>query len=357
MRGHKPQIRQHVRGQYFVEWGGRKHWLGTDKSQAEMTFYDPAGEHPGAHVNWAAWRTARERQQQSRRRAGGSVFAEVVAAYLASLPGKRSDWTIRHAKNHLRRATNILGRFRVDELTGELLDAFQTDLMQLGLAKSTVRHDIEQVRACIRWGCRAGLCPAELLLQVDILERIRVPRTMPKYISREHIAEQCAIAERTQPIAAACLRLCYLAAVRPSESVAIAQGQGVFAEMPPMKGFMPHDRWLLTLSEHKTSRSTGEARYIVMSGAALAVFDELTRLREAGERMRDLWDFSRRLRDSGATLRGKAAQKAASTHLEIEGVEAEVVRQALGRTPPGADWTYRQRAWPALLDAMARLSL
>lgn len=371
----RPTLRQHVRGSYFTEWNGRRHWLGTTKSEAEKLFLSPA--HPGSLIAWQRWaETVTDRRKAARAR---TTIAEVAAAMLAEFDADGRGSAERYFRLHLRRFLNVMGRLYADELDEVGIAAFVSDLKTIRvrdrsnpkrttpIKPKTVGHDITAIKRLCAWASSPSrkMMPA---LALHDLRRPRVPRSRPEPIEPDEIRSMIKAAESITPELGAMLRLNYLGVLRPSEVVRLSLGAGRVVTVPRSLHFPPVARGMIELDEHKTSAFGvgSEPRYILLSDEARMHFDSLRPLPVTRRRARaaDPSDiqyhqnrYAKACRDAGVPGLPHKLRDSAATHLRQLGESHETVDLLLGHRTSGTLHCYAAEALHLLRQSAARLTL
>lgn len=348
-----PKLRRHVRGVYFAEWNGRRHWFSADLREAERLFLDPSSEHPGSLRRWSEWASARA---DARRAAAGSgSIAELAVGFLGEyLEDGRAD-AYRYQRKHLARFLHTFGAFPCSCMELAALAAFRKDLHALGLAPSTVRKDLTAAKSLLAWGMERGEVPT---LNLRAVRMPRVPARRPESLTREEVAGMLERAERKATRHGRALRayleLNYRALLRPTDTVRLVMAAK--GERPEWGGFVQvrdrgeaFARGAFELHVHKSSHRSGRPRLVPLTDQALQWLDSVS------VTFRSLDAYSRAARS--ATGQGpKLLQRSAARHLLEAGEDPARVDLLLGHEPSGAFRFYARADPAALRRSAARLS-
>jgi integrase len=349
-----PTLRQHKTGVWFVRWGGRDHYFSMDRADSERAFHDPRGEHPGAMVNWSAWRGAVLESRQAAGRQRHLTMVEIAERWLEGYAAEGRLATARKFRGHLSRFLHVTGRLRADELSLRVLLAWRSDLLGLmqppprgrGLAPRTINHDIGAVKGMLKWAAENELAPP---IALGALRKVPAPPPAFERLTREQVLGMVSKAEKADRDLACYVALTYLCVIRPSETVRLVLGQGHFDAVTMPDGSV-HPRGVFVLPEHKTARRVSFPRHVILSDEALVWLDSVR------PRWSRLDSFSAACRATCG--RGpKLLQKAACWHLQLAGVPEEDIDQVQGHAVPGVRRHYRRAELGRLRDAAGRLTL
>lgn len=389
-----PTLIRAARGYYYTRWGGQTFTFGSVEEEARAKFLSPASQHPGSLARWAAWREM-EQHAASTLQAGARsrrTVIELAEEFFDQYSSAGREETATYFRSHLRRFLHACGAFKASDVDVGMLEAFRVDLSRLGrgaasvpgadvLAPKTIAHDLKAIKTFWRWA--SSIHPAEC--RAIELTAIKVPRQQeptPHPITPEAVRSMISLGAAAHPELRSWLSLMYLAALRPSEVLRIAAGEGRFepivypAATPdgPTAGGVDRsqagapcrvvERGLYVIRS-KVQHRTGAPRRVVLSDEALMWLDECQRHSviqsgpdrgQLGPRWRTLDSLSRCVR--GACGRPPSVLRdSAATHLLARGVAWGDVDLLLGHVPSGAGRSYMQIAWHVLRDSAARLRL
>lgn len=340
-----PRLRLHARGQWFVRWGGRDWWLGTDRDAAQRAFLDPDGAHPGALVHWSAWKS---RQVSRRVRASRRTIAELVADFLDSYLDEGRETTARYYQKHLGRFLHALGRFRPEELDLGAIAAFKAGLIQSGFAPKTIAHDLGAIKTFWSW--------ANEIEQIPLLNlRARAFRGPPLHAPhpvaltleqvRAWLVRSRAVDARLEPW----LALQYLCALRVSEVPRLVRREGSFISVPTDGGSAPRGAFVLDRS--KTEHRTKFPRYVMLTEEALVWLDSAVPAWSAYQ------SYSSLVRVGIGLGPPKWLRSTAATHLQAAGADRAAWRAVLGHAPTDAGAHYAPADLRILRATAALLTL
>lgn len=356
MPSKQPTLRLHARGIYFVRWGGRDHYFTRSESASHRAFFDPTGAHPGALVHWLRWRETKQAKVIAR--TGSLRVAELVKEFLARYFMEGRADTEAYFRHHLRRFTAIFGKFTVDAINVQAIDAFKRDLVHLQILKPrTIRHDLNAVKTLWRWGYANGLCPP---LMLDTIKPPRIPRSRPEDLPLEVVKRSILGLSREHKSLEPYLAINYLCLLRPSEVMRIAHGQARISDIPPMHGHKAIKRGMLMLTEHKTSGTTDTDRVVLVSAEAAKWLPHVRPLpfRSAPSSIRDLQNrYAKLCRDAGLAGLPHKLRDSAASHLRALGEPAESVDLLLGHEPSGVLQSYGRPSLALLHRSVSRLTL
>jgi site-specific recombinase XerD len=351
MPARTPKIRTHKRGYYFVRWGGKDHYLGSDLAAAEQLFFDPESDHPGALHRWMSWQSTKSQARQRRAQGPSLTVAELFEMFLEHYALDGRDDTVVYYRKQLTRFLSVFGAMRTDELDIAALHAFLADLKRLNLAPRTVRHDINAVKTMLRFGANRELAP------VLNLDAVRAPRVQAPTPTRLPFAEVCrwmrAAHDAGKANLAAHIALNYLCLARPSEVLRLVSGEGEFQPVRVVRGgaVTIEPRGIFVLERWKTEHRTSYPRHLVLTDTALSW------LEHASPEWSRLDSYSPAVRRVCGPGGPKLLQKAAAWHLQLQGVDQADVDLLLGHEPSGAWRHYVRREWSALRERAARISI
>lgn len=332
-----PSLQRHVRGQYFIKFGGEQHYLGTDLKEAEKLY-------AAKLVEWAAWR---EQQKERRERVSSKLtFAELVELFEKSrFPDVSADMH-RYYKNHLRRAVNVFGRMPAAMVTGKYLATYLVDLRQVvsdrtdaPLGPKTVKHEIAAIKAVLNWAMDVELVP-EIRLS-----GVKPPRAAPKRkkaLTLEFIKGIVARARAEDPNLECWIAVHYLAGCRPSELPRLAARDGEMVHQAA-------DGAIFDIVG-KSTWKTGEMRHVYLSPEALVYFNA----------MKPQWKTWRAYARRVSALSPGGAhplRHSAYAHLRAMGVAEEEIAQFVGHARTDVARSYDPTARATLLRSAARLTL
>lgn len=332
-----PKMRQHARGYYFVHWGGKDHYLGTDAKQARKRYLRSLEE-------WAEWRALRDQQRRLPPIADRITVADLVEQYL--------DWKFsqgdadrrRYYAKHLQRFAWTWANWRLDAIRARHLIALQ-EQMQTGYRKpdgtivryapKTISHDTIAVCGMLRWAMGMEYMP---IISLDIIKAPpvgpRPDRSLPIEKIRNIILSKLG-PDRERPWGA----VNYLTAARPIEVVRIVQGWGRWL-----------DRGIYELDRGKMDMKVGQKRVIILSEEALEWLDQCRRL----------WS---RLDSYSSAVRAACGvgpshfRYSAAKHLHWAGVDRGDVDLILGHMPSGVTLIYIPIRFGPLRETVSLLTL
>lgn len=346
-----PSLKQHKTGVWYAYWGRKQYYFFRDYAESERAFIDPRGEHPGALVNWSAWRGDRLEARAVRGRQRHLTVVELAERFLAEYAAEGRAETARKFRGHLARFLAVTGRLRADELSLRVLTAWRADLVGLmqpprKLAPRTINHDIGAVKTLLKWAAERELAPP---IALGALRKVPAPPPRFDRLTREQVLGMVDRAERADRDLACYVALTYLCVMRPSETVRVVLGMGDFVPVAMPDGTV-HPRGVFVLPEHKTVRRVSHPRHVIFSDEALIWFDSVR------PRWKRLDSFSAKC--VSICERGpKLLQKAACWHLQLAGVPEEDIDLIQGHAVPGVRRHYRQAELGRHRDAASRLTL
>lgn len=360
MADRRPNLRLHASGLWTVRWAGRDYYFSRDEKASQRAFLDPKGQHPGALVHWLSWR---EHRSIARPITTPRRVAELVKEFLAAYFMDGRPETEKYYRHHLRRFTAVFGKFHVEQITPQAIDAFKRDLVTLHtLGPRTIRHDLNAIKTLWRWGYTAGMCQP---LMLDTIKPPRVPRSHPEDLPHDQIKLMLANLPRAYRFLEPHLAINYLCLLRPSEVMRIALGQGRIADIPPQHGQPAIRRGLIILPEHKTAITTDADRLVLLSVEAskwlphIKPFPVATRRKDPNSlTIREHQNrYAKLCRDAGVPGLPHKLRDSAASHLRALGEPAEAVDLLLGHEPTGVLRSYGRPALAILHRSASRLTL
>ena len=330
----------------MCRWGGRDYYFGRDRAAAERAFLDHAGEHPGALVNWMAWR--QERAVSTRRRGHRRTIADLVDAFLQGYLDQGRDQTERYYRKHLTRFLRTYGRLYVDELDLAGIAAFRDGLIGVGYAPKTIAHDMGAIKTCWSWGDELGYCQA-FNLRARAFRGPPIPAPRPRSLTAEQIKAWLQLARAADPRLESWIALQYLTAMRVSEVPRLIHGAGEFVAVPMSDGIA--ERGAFVMDRSKTEHRTSFPRYVILSEEALLYLDSAARAPWSWQH------YSVLVRAACGPGGPKILRSSAATHLDLLGVDRAIWRRILGHAPNDAGAHYARGALRPLRETAALLTL
>lgn len=321
-----PSLRQLPDGRWMTKWGGRKRYFGRDREAARRLFAASLAE-------WAAWREHVARARTTRPCVESPLVEHIARSFIEAKERERGSQLQVYYTKHLGRFVRWHSQARADSIRVGDLEALKQDMLQQ-YAPKTINHDIIAVRALFTWAAEHELIPPVSLRGCRTLALGPPP---DKSLTKTQVRTML---RRATPALEPWLVLNYLCAMRPSEVVRVAHGQGDWVE----PGIFRLDRGKMDLA-------TSLKRHVVFSDQATWWI----------ERCRPLW--SRLDSYSSATVRAcgpggpGVLRHSAATHLAQAGVEAAQIALILGHVPSRVSAIYVRPAWQLLRRSAARLAL
>ncbi len=355
-----PTLRRHASGQYIAKWGGRTHYFGRNLREARAAFADPKGVHPGALVHWQRWSEARLGMHRPARRL---TVAELVERFLASLTLESRHDTEVYYRTSLRRFLTIAGRLPADALDEPYIADFRADLLGMELGAKTIAHDLNAVKRLWRWGSDPSVALVRPLNLASIRPP-RLPRSRPEDMSLARI--RAGLAKVRGTWLEAYLAVNYLGALRPSEVIRLAYGQGQLRDIRAEHGHGSVPLGAVDLFEHKMSRSTTHARVVLVSPEMLVWVRSLAPMPLARKRpstrgglnVRYLQSrYARACAEAGLAGWPHRLRDSAATHLLALGVSQADTDLVLGHAPAGELRRYGRTSERLLWESARRLTL
>lgn len=334
------------------------------EEKSRRAFASPVSTHPGSLRSWQHWLTS----QPQAPRGHNHTVADVVRRFIQKYLDEGRVETAAYYRKHLRRFAGVFGAFSVHDVDEEAVAAFGRDLGGLELGPKTISHDLKAVRTLWSWASSpysGRLAPPRNL---DLVKIPRVPKGRPEPLTRDELKRAVRDVAAAHPSLAPWVRLQYLAALRPSEVVRLAYGQGRLAPATSSLGKRPVPDGLIELAEHKMAEKVGHCRIIPLSAAALAQYRLLqplprlrrssprTRTPEQGLPIRDLQNrYARLCREAGWPGLPHRLRDSAASHLLERRVPQGDVDLILGHGPIGELLRYGRLDPQSLRASAARL--
>ena len=350
-----PKLSKHARGSWFVKWGGKTHYFGTDRDAAEHKFLDPRSDHPGAMHRWMEWKHTRLRASEQRA-PGSDRVVDVAERLLTSYIKEGKPETVTYYRSHLKRFLNVYGTIPIYSIDLGALRAFREDLLELELSPKTVGHDITAVKRLFNWAQENELGP---MINLKAIKKPHAPIPESKRLSFEELCGWIRKAHNANPNLAAHLALQYVTAMRPSEVLRVTRGEGRFEEVllnqhNPLTNELKNTvipAGCFVIKKSKTEEQTGYPRHVMMTPQAHAW------LEVCEPAWKDMKSYSKAVRAALGAGGPKLVQKTAVWHLELQGVDRADADLIQGHVPSAVQRHYGPRAWGRLWDLTRRISI
>jgi integrase len=355
-------------GQWATRWAGRTYYFGTDRAAANHSFLHPDSPKEGSLRAWMNHQAAKALARPVRKGTAITV-AELSIRFIDQQP----DGTRRAAyyATALRRFVHTFGRMPVHAIDEEAIASFATTLRQIisdhsgeRLSDKSIRHELTAIKSMWRWGmspAQGRICP---VLALDTIKTPRVRKGEPEDLPIERIRAMIGGVERGGHLQLGIwLRINYLAALRPSEVVRLAHGQGKLKTIPRDELHAAIPDGMCVLRDHKTSESTQKDRIIPLSPQALEIYRQLAPLpllRRSGKTSSLHYLQSRYARlcaDAGVPGLPHRLRDSAATHLLADGVDPATVDLVLGHEPRGELGRYARPSMRLLRERVSRIAL
>lgn len=320
-----PSLRKHATGQWFTHWGGRDHYFGHDKEEAESLYVQSLQE-------WHEWRDSRRAERDRRQRMTRLAVAELVQQFTNAKRIETGEDAARYYENHLTRFNHIYGALDADLIRPKHLNALKLSMINDGYAPKTINHDLTAIRVMFNWA--SGL---ELIEAINLrgVKNMPVGPVKDKTVSEQRVREGLVRApQRLRPWMA----INYLALLRPSEVVRVVRGEGEWVS-----------DGVFRLDKGKMDRRASIKRHCVFSDRALRW---LRRCELHWTRYDSYYAACARAFPEGP----KVLQKSAATHLvHCYGANPADVELLLGHVPGRLGVTYYLPAFDRLRQVSAQL--
>lgn len=323
-----PKLHRHKStGHYYTRWGGKQHWLGSDRKQAQDRFLEQLED-------WQDWRDSKA-EARRRQSTYELLVPDLVERFLASRRVEIGLDCEEYYRKHLIRFMVAFRKVGVHLIRPLDLAQIKEQMIRRGFAPRTINHDLKAVKTMWRWGSALDLCPA-----IDLGGVRGVPVGPVKQLTVSRHAIECAIRWCPDRQLRPWLAINYLALLRPSEVLKVVHGQGEFVE-----------HGVFRLDRGKMDRRAAIHRHCIFSDAALAW---LELARPVYSRMDSYSHAMRRWFVPGA----KVLQKSAAQHLvSLHDAGRDDVELLLGHVSGRLKVTYHQPAWQRLRGLASLLSV
>src|SRR5690606_10337474 len=101
-----PSLRRHKSGNYFVRWGGRDHYLGRERVEAQRAYLKALDE-------WRQWAMARVSIAKPKRHA---LLIDVAERFIDAKRTELGRDAERYYRKHLNRFLHLFGEFRANDV-------------------------------------------------------------------------------------------------------------------------------------------------------------------------------------------------------------------------------------------------
>lgn len=323
-----PQLRKHTSGNYFVRWGGKDHYLGRDRREAQNQYTVQLDL-------WNQWQAQKADARAVSATRTRLTVGELVKQFVESKRHEAGIEASEYYAKHLKRLTHRFNKIDVDLIEPQHLNALKLAMIQTGEYKPrTINHDLTAIRVMLNWAAGLGLAPNRSYKGVKNLPTGPVE---DKTISAQTVAKLIRKAdERLRPWVA----LNYLAVCRPSEVRRLVRREGEFV----MPGVFRLDRG-------KMDRRASIKRHVILSDVALAWLT----FAESHYNHRDAYSAAVK-RQLG--VGPKVIQKSAATHLVHDlGARPDDVELLLGHVRGRLAVTYYLPAFARLRETAALLGV
>jgi len=283
-----PQLRKHATGQWFARWGGRDHYFGKDKAQAQSKYERSIQE-------WLTWRQSKRQARSDARDQARRTLNDIAETFLQAKRLENGGDCEARYERHLRRFRAIYGDIDCTTLKPKHLQLLKTKMIEHGYAPRTVNHDIGTIKTMYNWASALDLAPPISL--VGVKEVPCGPVDNPSLDWPEFLHGFRRAPDYLQPWVA----LNYLGCLRPSETIKVVLGQGKWLKSNP---------GIFVLDRGKMDTRAAMRRHCILSPRALAW------LQQAEPRYRRLDSYSQAVRDH-CGFGPKAVQKTAATRLVL----------------------------------------
>ncbi len=322
-----PKLRIHKQGYYFVRWGGKDHYLGKNKADAEK-------EYLASLQDWATWRAHRNTQRLPPIR-NTTTVVEAFEQFLHFKENERGPDAREYYRKHLARFIRLYGRSRLEVVRPAHIMKLRDDMLQSGYAPKTINHDVTSIKTFVTWASVLEMMPPIPVRGIKSLPLGPPPdKSLPYKTIRKWILKEAS--DDVRPW----LAINYLCLMRPSEVVRVVHQQGEWAE-----------EGVFVLDKGKMDARTRQRRHVVFSNEALKWLEKCHR------RWSRLDSYSAATRADSSRGGPGQLRHSAATHLHESGVGREDIDLLLGHVPSRVSLTYARIVWQPLREKVAQLTL
>lgn len=324
-----PQLRLHANGQWYIKWGGKFHYFGKDRDEAELARLKSL-------ESWRRWKVAKRQSKVDESGRPKILISRLIERFLDSRLDERGNDCVDFYAKHLKRFRDIYGDHDADLISPKHLQMLKATMVSKGFAPRTINHDITSVRTMLTWASGLDLVRAVNLKGV---KQVPVgPVNDPSLSSSELVAAFRKAPDYLRPWFA----LNYLGLLRPSEVVRVVRAEGKWH---------PSVRGIFVLDKGKMDARSSIKRHCILSDRALAY------LRIAEPRYSRLDSYSQAIRDH-CEIGPKAIQKTAAARLVTRhNVPPESVELLLGHVKSRLSVTYYLPHFKRLRQLSQRLAI
>ncbi len=215
-----PELKLHKSsGRAYVQADGRREYLGKFGSAEARERYN----------QWVARWVARDRTPPDAEPSGCAV-ADVISAFMVHAVGYYRSTTgaptgeADNLKDALRPVLRLYGATPARGFGSAELEAVQADMIQSGLARTTINARVNRVRRAWRWAAKKKMVPASMVAELAAVEPLRKNRTTARESKRVSVVAPARI-EATLPnltsVVAAMVEFQRLTGCRVSEVTSI----------------------------------------------------------------------------------------------------------------------------------------
>jgi integrase len=378
-----PSLRRHATGQFFVLWGGKTRYLGSDKSEAQSRYaveldawrvwreekpkpnakavYQSAGMAEGAVA--VAERVERVRPSAVR----GATVEDAVDRLLEKIEDEASELTHKSAKSRLRWFTEFrprgsalsVGDMPLSAISGDILISWRSSLIKHGYAPNSINPTIVLVRRVLTLATETEM--AEKPFRLSLLKAVPAGAVPDKSMTSETIAALLEVVAAHKPNLARLLMLQYWCCLRPSEVSRLVYEEGEWIDD---KGQPAAEGSGYYRMDSKTEQTTGQKRVVVLTPEACALLARTKRECPNQFAYRDAcWKASEKIGTERIDrLIGKEHfnphpfRHSSQTHLVQAEVADELIDCAAGHLLPKVKRVYRPQPLAATRKALVKLS-
>lgn len=270
MKTTTPKLRLHATGQYFVQWGGRVKYLGSDPIQAQDRYLDQLQQ----FARWVAdyyknekpipiQKSVTPNNENEKKNDRSMSFSKAVQLFLKNRGSDIPDVTLKFYRKNLNRLLALQNSdCQIGSVTLQTVIDWKNRMIEEGYSPKTIKHTLTSLRTF--WRHLVSLGHAKPL-DLSIVSGPTLEPPENKALPLDVLKQEILHAKAVRPVVGLLIELQLLLGCRPSEIPRLFQNQGEWIGTLPYRVF--------ALSYHKT-RWKRQRRYLVFSERAWEIYSQ-----------------------------------------------------------------------------------